>query len=141
MFGCPAQRQQRDLGTTQIPQRMIARQSTADVQQCRRLVEDATVITTTIATRHQHGAKQRKAYLPAVDMSRQHQVNARTLRPANIIRRVAEAQAERLTGASTQIRFGMKPWAFVANDHERFATYFNLLPAVARDVHAQTAQA
>src|SRR5579884_3964443 len=71
-----SQGQERNLGAAQVAQGIIAGQAAADVQQRWGFVEDAAIITATITAGDQHGPKQWEAYLAAVDMAGQHQVDA-----------------------------------------------------------------
>src|SRR4051812_4986995 len=80
-------------------QRLLAGKAPADVQQGRRFVEGAAVVAAAVEARYEQRAEQGEANLPAVVVPGQHQVDAVLPSPADVVRRVAQAQAEKVRGA------------------------------------------
>ena len=120
---CGSQNQLRHLRPAVVAHRVLAAQSAADVQHRRRLVERAAIVAPAVAARHQHRAEQRQADLSAVDVPGQHQVDAVPPRPGDVVRRVAQAQAERPRRAGRQVRARRHPRPLVTDHHQRLAAH------------------
>ena len=115
-------------------------EAAADVQDCRRLVKSSAVVTAAVAARNEYRANHREPNLAAVVVAGEHQIDAVLSRPADIVRRVAEAKPKCSLRAVRQVGPRPKPRAFVADDYQPFAAHFNLFPGISQYANAQASQ-
>src|SRR5262245_23043462 len=120
---------------------MLPGQAATDVHERGRLEEGAAVVAAAVAAGHEQRADQRQANLAAVYVTGEHQVDVMVARPADVVWRVAEAQAEGALRTGGQVRRRREPRSFVTDDDERLAAHVELLPAVAEHAQAGAGEA
>src|SRR5262249_2899168 len=76
-----------------------------------------------------------------VVVSGQHQVDVLPLCPADVVRRMTQAEAKRARRAGCQVWFWPEPGPLVTNHHQGLVVHVNLLPTIVQDAKTQPAQA
>src|SRR5437899_1403839 len=120
---------------------MLPCDAAANVHYRGRLEERAAIVTAAEAARDERCADQREAYLTAVDVSRQYEIDVVPACPGHIVRRVAQAEAKTSGRTTRHVRRRREPRSFMSDYRHRLAAHVACFPGIAEHAHAHTAQA
>src|SRR5207248_2985840 len=97
---------------------MLSGETTADVENGRRLIEQTAIVPARVDARHEDRTDDGKTNLAAVKVTGQHQINFVSPGPNDIVRCMAQAKSKSTIRAARYIRCGTEPGTAVPDCHE-----------------------